>query len=68
MDELPAFHFRTEFDPVQPTRVRWTVWDPNAGVFKSAKSFATEREAIYNAQRFIDRRQNVWQKRYEQNT
>jgi hypothetical protein len=64
MSEFAPFTVRTEIDPVQRTRIRWTVWDPYAGVFKSTKNFATEREALYDADRFIDRRQNIWQRRH----
>jgi hypothetical protein len=64
MAEFAPFHIRTELDPDQCTRVRWTVWDPYGGLFKSSKNFATEREALYDAERFIDRRQNVWQRRH----
>jgi hypothetical protein len=64
MPEFAPFTVRTEIDHVQRTRIRWTVWDPYAGVFKSTKNFATEREALYDTDRFIDRRQNIWQRRH----
>ena len=64
MAEFTPFTVRTEIDADQRNRIRWTIWDPYAGVFKSTKNFATEREALYDADRFIDRRQNVWQRRH----
>src|SRR5476649_2874804 len=63
MANLDPFHIRTETDPDCRYRIRWVVWDSSAGVFKSTKNFATEREAMYDAERFVDRRENVWQKK-----
>jgi hypothetical protein len=57
------YHVRTEMDPDCRYRIRWVVWDPFAGIFKSPKNFATEKEALYSAERFIDRRQLVWQRK-----
>jgi hypothetical protein len=63
MANLDPFHIRTETDPDCRYRIRWVVWDPFAGIFKSTKNFATEREALYDADRFIDRRETVWQRK-----
>jgi hypothetical protein len=57
------YHIRTEMDPDCRYRIRWVVWDPFAGIFKSTKNFATEKEALYSAERFIDRRQLVWRRK-----
>jgi hypothetical protein len=62
MESLDPFHIRTEIDPDCRYRIRWVVWDPFAGIFRSARNFATEREALYAAERFIDRRELIWQK------
>jgi len=63
MASLDPFHIRTEIDPDCRYRIRWVVWDPFAGIFKSPKNYATEREAMRAAEGFIERRQTVWQKR-----
>ena len=63
MADFEPYHIRTEIDPDCRYRVRWVVYDPFTGIFKSTKNFATEKEALYSAERFIDRRQLVWQRK-----
>ena len=63
MADFEPYHIRTEIDPDCRYRIRWVVYDPFAGIFKSTKNFATEKEALYSAERFIDRRQLVWQRK-----
>jgi hypothetical protein len=63
MADFEPYHIRTEIDPDCRYRIRWVVWDPFTGIFRSTKNFATEREALYAAERFIDRRQLVWQRK-----
>src|ERR1700722_782378 len=63
MADFEPYHIRTEIDPDCRYRIRWVVYDPFAGIFKSTKNFATEKEAFYSAERFIDRRQLVWQRK-----
>jgi hypothetical protein len=63
MADFEPYHIRTEIDPDCRYRIRWVVYDPFAGIFKSPRNYATEREALYAAERFIDRRQLVWQRK-----
>jgi hypothetical protein len=63
MADFEPYHIRTEIDPDCRYRIRWVVWDQFAGIFKTTKNYATEREALYSAERFIDRRQLVWQRK-----
>jgi hypothetical protein len=63
MPKFVPYRIRIAPDPDRPTRFRWSLSDEYAGLFKSSANFASEREAIADGERFVDKRILIWQKR-----
>ena len=63
MSRFIPLRIRIDEDPDRLGRFRWSVSDEYAGLFKSPGDFATEREALDDAEKYVDRRIRIWQKR-----
>jgi hypothetical protein len=62
MAKFVPYRITVKPDIGRPGRFRWRVFDEYSGPFRSSTNFATEREAIADAERFIDQRILKWQK------
>jgi hypothetical protein len=55
MPKFAQLRIRIKADADRPGRFVWSVSDEYSGLFKSPGNFATEREALADAERFVDK-------------